>query len=166
MSSEDRSGYSLSQILLHWAVVVLVLFQLAFGEAMEALVDADRNGAVLSPTATLMGNLHIYAGVLVLILTLTRAVLRVNRGAPAAGDGGTALSDRIAEIVHGAFYGLLFLAPVSGLVAYTALPEMAGLHKLVKPAFILLIALHVAGALWHQVVRRDGLMRRMIRPEA
>jgi cytochrome b561 len=166
MSSRTHSGYSLSQILLHWAVVVLVLFQLAFGEAIETLVDAGRESAVLSSTTVLMGNLHIYAGVLVLLLTLARVVLRVNRGVPVAGDGGRSLADRIAGIVHGAFYGLLLLAPVSGLVAYYALPEMAGIHKLAKPAFLVLIALHVGGALWHQLVRRDGLMRRMVLPEA
>jgi cytochrome b561 len=38
---------------------------------------------------------------------------------------------------------------------------MRALHAITAKLLMALIVLHVAAALWHQVVRRDGLLRRM-----
>jgi cytochrome b561 len=38
---------------------------------------------------------------------------------------------------------------------------MGDIHELGEPAFIVLIALHAAGALCHRFVPRDGALRRM-----
>lgn len=40
---------------------------------------------------------------------------------------------------------------------------MGDLHKLFQPLFYVLIGLHVLAALWHQFVRKDGLIKRMMR---
>ena len=53
-----------------------------------------------------------------------------------------------------------------GLVAWFGGSETAGdLHGLVKPVLIVLIAVHVLAALWHQFWLKDHLLRRMMRAE-
>ncbi len=48
-----------------------------------------------------------------------------------------------------------------------ALAETAkGVHVATHYALIALVALHIAGALYHAVIRRDGLVRRMWPPFA
>ena len=66
--------------------------------------------------------------------------------------------------MHFLFYALLVFMPVTGILAwYFGLPT-GDLHELGQPAFIALIVAHVAAALWHQFVQRDGLIRRMVVP--
>jgi cytochrome b561 len=60
----------------------------------------------------------------------------------------------------------MILMPVSGSVAWFGGVEAAAQgHNILKIALLALIALHVAGALWHQFVLKDGLIARMRRAE-
>ncbi|WP_075215416.1 cytochrome b [Mongoliimonas terrestris] len=163
MSRTHPAGYSAAQIALHWAIAALIAFQLIFAEAMEEMVEAAEAGHPLTGTASLMGDLHIVAGVTVLILAAIRLFLKLTRGTPEP-NGFSWAAVRLAEGVHWLFYALMVAAPVSGLVAYYVSEAAAGPHKLMKPVFIVLILLHVVGALWHQMVARDATMRRMIAP--
>jgi cytochrome b561 len=95
-----------------------------------------------------------------------------------------AWQQRLAALTHVALYGLLLLVPLIGWAYSSAagfpvvwfgvlplpdlLPKDKVLAELVKPwhavaAFSLgaLVVLHLAAALKHQFVDRDGLMRRM-----
>ena len=68
-------------------------------------------------------------------------------------------------IVHWVLYAVMFLAPITGLVAwYGGVAVVAEVHELLKPVLIVLIAGHFAAALWHQVWLKDNLMERMKRP--
>ncbi len=157
-------GYSTAQIALHWVVAGLILFQLIFGEAMGQAWRSVRQG--VAADMTLMVWAHILVGIAVLALVVWRLWLRVTRGAPGAPAGeGTAL--RLAGAAgHWALYALMVLAPVTGLLAwYGGITSLAQVHELLKPAFIILIALHFLAALYHQFIRKDGLIRRMMRAE-
>ena len=58
----------------------------------------------------------------------------------------------------------MLAVPAVGLFAWFGGSEEAGdLHSLAKPAFIILVALHVLGALYHQFILKDGLLLRMKR---
>jgi cytochrome b561 len=71
----------------------------------------------------------------------------------------------LARATHAAFYVLLIALPITGALAYYFdMLEMGELHELGKPLMIALIALHVLAALWHQFVRRDRLLMRMVVP--
>ena len=52
MSTEDRAGYSLLQILLHWATVLMVAFQLVFGESMGEVGRAVRRKTSSRPASS------------------------------------------------------------------------------------------------------------------
>lgn len=163
MSRLIPAGYSGTQIALHWAIAALIGIQLLFGEAMEEMADAATSGHPLTGTAALMGDLHIVVGIAILLLVGVRLALKLRRGTPEP-SATSWVGVRVIAGVHWLFYGLMIAAPVSGLVAYYVSTAAAGPHTLLKPVFIVLILLHVAGAVWHQFATRDGTLRRMIAP--
>ncbi|SON55467.1 Cytochrome b-562 [Hartmannibacter diazotrophicus] len=162
MTNTRRLGYSGLQIFLHWSIAACVLFQLIFGESMTELVDAHEEGEAVGANDQLMGSLHYWVGIAILVLVGLRIILRLSRGAPEP-SGASGPQVLLAKLAHLAFYVLLVLAPVLGLAAYYLGDPWGDIHTLVKPAFIVLIALHVAGALFHQFWLRDGTLTRMTR---
>jgi cytochrome b561 len=69
-----------------------------------------------------------------------------------------------AKASHWLFYILLVAVPATGLLAIYVSDEFGDIHKLAKPAFIALIALHAVAALFHQFVLKDGTLKRMLLP--
>jgi cytochrome b561 len=163
MQQPVTRGYSASQIALHWLIVVLVLFQLIFGESMSHSVRAARRGTALDPSDATLATLHIWVGFAILAAVAIRLVLRLRFGAPPLPPG-SALLGTLARLTHIAFYVLLVVVPVTGILAYWFIPSLGDVHELGKPAFIVLIALHAAAAVWHQFWLRDGLLLRMLKP--
>lgn len=163
MPAADRSltpsSYTLGQILLHWTIAALVIWQLVFGEEMGAL----EHPAGADATDLFLANTHIWAGIAILALVAIRIVLRIVQGAPPL-DESNRLTAWIAKATHLAFYVLLVAMPVTGLLAYYGGLPTGEIHELGKPLFIVLIALHVLATLWHQFVRHDGTLRRMTVP--
>lgn len=156
-------GYSFTQIWLHWGVAALILYQLIFGEDMGDAWEAVEDNTV--PMMTNWVWAHILVGISVLVLVAWRIGLRLTRGVPQVPHSGSALMDKAAEWGHLALYAVMVLAPVSGLVAwYGGVEAAAEVHELFKPALILLVLGHVAAALYHQFILKDGLLLRMKRP--
>lgn len=164
MAHPAARGYSATQITLHWAIVLLVFFQLIFGESMTTVIDAKPGEAVDGADASL-ATAHIWVGFAILALALFRLFIRLRDGAPPAVDGPAAIV-LAAKITHILFYVLLIAVPISGIVAYWVTPEAGDVHELGKPIFIILIVLHAGAALWHQFFLRDGLLMRMLKPGA
>lgn len=151
-------SYSWAQIVLHWAIAALVIWQLFFSEHPPH----ERPGAAEADFWTLtLESSHVWIGLIVLALVVVRIALRLGHGAPALDDQDSRVV-LVARIVHFLFYVLLVYMPVTGILAYYAGLPVGGLHELGQPVFIALIAVHVVAALWHQFVRRDHLMRRML----
>ena len=160
---------------LHWIVALLVPVQFGLGWIAEHSSAADGGMRVL--------RWHYQLGMLLLLAIL----LRLARGAPEAGPGQPRWQRRIAQATHAGLYLLLCLLPASGYVVWVwmgAPMEVLGtfevprafrppaddergraiawyLHVYGAWSLTALIVLHVAAALWHALVRRDGLMRRM-----
>jgi cytochrome b561 len=124
----------------------------AFGDGLEIAFDP----LVLA---------HVAGGALVLVFALWRLSIRARRGAPAiVGESG--LQRALAKGTHVGLYALMILMPVSGSVAWFGGVDAAAQgHNILKVALLALIALHVAGALWHQFVLKDGLLMRMRRAQ-
>lgn len=76
-----------------------------------------------------------------------------------------------SRMVHYGLYASVFAIVLSGLgiaFGYSTpafggifLTAMLGLHDLAVAALPLLLLTHIAGALWHKVVRRDGILESM-----
>ncbi|HET6467169.1 MAG TPA: cytochrome b [Geminicoccaceae bacterium] len=173
-SPPDR--YDGVSIALHWLTVLMVLVQIGAGVTME---DVGRG-----PTQDLLYNLHKSLGILILLVVLLRLAWRWRHPwppLPASMPRGQVV---LARANHALLYATLLLMPVSGFV-YTAaggypvpflgLVELSGLvprdealskaalavHIVGKWTLLALLALHVAGALYHLLIRRDGVFQRM-----
>jgi cytochrome b561 len=157
------NGYSLRQIALHWVVFLLVAYQWFTGGFMTKLFRAANGGpaAAVDPG---WARIHVVVGFTVLLAMVWRLALRRADGAPPPAKQHPALQ-WLASAVHVGLYLDLILGALAGLVAYFWLPSLAGLHHLLmRPVLLALVALHVAGALWHRFVAKDDVMTRMVRP--
>ncbi|RBP15482.1 cytochrome b561 [Roseiarcus fermentans] len=157
------SGYSFRQIALHWLVFVLVAYQWFTGDRMTDLFRAAHGGP---PAAVNPGwaTIHVVVGAAVLLLMVWRLGIRRSRGAPPQPEQHPALQ-WLASAVHVGLYLDLIGGALAGLVAWFWLPGVAGLHHLMmRPVLLVLVALHLVGALWHRFVVKDDIMTRMIRP--
>lgn len=165
MVSTERIGYSPVQIVLHWTIAALVVFQLIFGESMGAVVRAAHRNTTASPGDQQLASLHYWFGIAILALAGARLVVRLLEGAPPP-VGLSPLMARAAKLTHSLFYVLLILVPVTGLLGYYFGDPWGDLHTWGKPAFIILIAMHASAALFHQFWVKDGTLRRMLVPRA
>ncbi|WP_054302394.1 cytochrome b [Gemmobacter sp. LW-1] len=156
-------GYSRSQIVLHWLTVVLVAWQFIGNDAISAAWRSLRQGG--SPAFDPLVAGHVAGGIAVLVLALWRIGLQGRRGAPAPAEGGPAILRPLSKLAHAGLYlAMIALAVTGGMAWFGGISVAAEAHEVLKAVLLALIGLHVAGALWHQFVLRDGLMRRMARP--
>jgi cytochrome b561 len=178
-TSENKRYHWLS-IVLHWVLGLALVSIFGFGLYMADLP--------FSPTRLKLYNWHKWAGISILALTVLRLLWRVSHPAPALPSAIVqAMPDwqmKAHHATHIALYALFFVVPLVGW-AYTSaagfpvvlfgqfpLPDLLGPDKelaaLVKPwheisawALAGLVVLHIAAALKHHVVDRDGLLQRM-----
>lgn len=166
--------YSRRIVILHWLTVALLIAGWYLG---DMLADA-RNGN----SATLAGYyVHVLVGGAVLVLTLLRWTFRGVDGVPP--PTGHSLMDLVARGVHYGLYVLLVLLATTGLmtaltsgvgpallkadasllpVKYTgpaAFPHAA--HEILMNVLIAAAIMHILGALMHQFILKDNLIRRM-----
>ncbi|MCB2111509.1 MAG: cytochrome b [Defluviimonas sp.] len=159
---KQSNGYSRAQIVLHWGVVLLLIASYVSHEAMKDSWRALRRGTEASGLGTAV---HVWVGVTILVLSLARLALRARYGAPALPEGGNPILDLVAKLTHVALYALIVLIPASGIAAWFGGLSAAGdAHELMFNLLVAVAGLHVAGALYHQFVLRDGLMDRMRKP--
>ena len=164
MDKDMVKGFSLTQIALHWTVGVLIVFNLLMGDDMSELWRQIERGAVVpTPTAAWI---HIIVGVAVLALVAWRLALRLTRGVPAAPEGEGPVMRLAGQAGHIALYVLMIAMPVTGLLAwFGGVTSLADLHgELLKTLLWVMIALHVAAALYHQFILKNGLLNRMRKP--
>ena len=110
----------------------------------------------------LLAAVHEWSGWLILILVMALLVSRTLHGAPSLPDGMYFWQRWAAHFVHAAIYlGLLALV-ASGAGAIYLNGRFAFPHIALAKVGIGLLAIHVAAALWHQIIRRDRLLDRML----
>jgi cytochrome b561 len=170
MAEAPQFRYPGSMRWIHWLSVVLVAIAYLTAESAET----PGQGA---------GQWHVLAGLALLLLFVPRLLARLSaHRAPAPSSPMAAWS---ARLVHLALLLFLVVQPLLGVlmvwaegealpVPFTAwaIPPLVALdaawaesledlHETVGNVFYGVIALHATAAMWHQFVRRDGVLRRM-----
>jgi cytochrome b561 len=162
------------QRALHWLMALCILAMLFIGVGMVSTIAPDH--------LTLL-SVHKPLGIVILILAVVRLVVRLQRGAPPLPASMPAPMKLAAYLSHVAFYALMIALPLLGwgmlsaenypvVVAGMLLPSIAphsnALHTLLWNAhhylalcFFALIVVHLAAALFHALVRRDGVFEAM-----
>lgn len=160
MPTSAPRAYSRIQIRLHWLVFALLVLQYLAHEPITEAFDAIKDG--LTPAFDPLVAAHVFGGFLIFVLTGARLYLRGVRGVPPLPKTDPPLQRMAAQITHYSLYALLIAMPISGAVAWFRANEGAAqAHEVMRVILLALIALHVGGALYHQVVLKDGVMQRM-----
>ena len=182
----ERASYTGLQKLLHWTVALVLATSIPLGVSIVNLSDAQ----VQEIFGVGKGPLYFWHksfGLLVLMLMVVRLAARLVLGAP---DYAAPLAPHervLSRIVHWTLYALLLILPVIGwlgtssfgpgvvdffgIVTFPDLIEkdralsatLFSWHRALAIAAVSLITLHVAAALMHGIVKRDGVLSRMIR---
>lgn len=177
-SSMGGETYSVTARRLHWWTVAFLAIQIPVGLFMV------RYGAATDfapPTAQLYDG-HKLLGLVILVLAAARLTYRLVHGAPPDEPTIEVWQKIAGHFTHWALYALLFLVPILGWLAISyygpfepfgiKLPTLAAkddaratqtffLHMLAAYALILVAGMHVGAALFHYVIRKDGVLRRM-----
>lgn len=170
----DSHRYGAVAMAMHWATAVAILAMLGSGLMLEQAAETAAGQVQLL-------RVHASVGILVVVLTL----LRIGWWAfadrkPEEPAGMPRWQQAAARWVHRLFYVLILTMGASGLAmlalsgAWTILfaggsgplPDFAlypprAPHGLGAWAMMGLIAMHVAAALYHQLILKDGLLGRM-----
>lgn len=127
---QDPQRYGTVAIALHWAMAVLIGFNIWAGLAITEFRPA---GAPIGPRDKLVLNLHLVVGFLVLLLAVTRLGWRLTHRAPPP-PAGRPLIAALARASHGLLYAAMILVPAAGvlilavslgLVPLSVFPEIA-----------------------------------------
>lgn len=158
-------GYSLAQIVLHWTIATLVIFQLIFNKPMQEAFDDRIDGEPIDEMGG--ATIHIAVGVTVLVLAIIRLAIRLTRGAPAAHDDKPAIINWLGYATHFLLYGFIFAMPLTGALAWFLGIELsAEIHETGRLILIPTIGLHVLGALAEHFVFKNDTLIRMLRPSS
>jgi cytochrome b561 len=163
------------QRTLHWVMAVCILAMLFIGVGMVSTV---------APEYLTLVNIHKPLGIAILVLALIRLVVRLRYGAPALPADLPEPMKLAAYLSHYALYALMIAMPLIGWAMLSAakypvvlwpgvwlpsiLPLNPGLHTALWNAhfylaflFFALILMHLAAALFHALIRRDGVFDSM-----
>jgi cytochrome b561 len=172
--------YSSTAKTLHWLIVTLLVIQFV----TAILLPHIGSKTPLTPLITT----HFSFGVIILAVMAIRFVQRLLHPVPLEAADAPPWERAIARATHRVFYLMLLVGPFLGWASASAhnlpvslfgivpLPALAALkarwaltagdvHTYMMWTLLALIVLHVAAALFHHWVRRDGLLRSML-PES
>ena len=157
---------------MHWLTLALLIAAWFLGESAHDARHED--GATIAAYL-----IHVLVGGSILLFTLARLYFRSKDGTPPA-PGNTPM-DKMAKGIHHLLYTLLVLLPVSGMtqiltsdVGKALLAGDAALlpkkfegvvahevHETLVTVLIVVVVVHLLGAIKHQFIMKDGLMDRM-----
>jgi cytochrome b561 len=166
--------------LFHWVTLGLILVALPLGFVIQHVKDDSKMGFYA---------LHESAGLTILFVALARLAWRWFSPPPSQPNDMPKMLRTASTAVHHSLYGMLILQPILGFLATNAwgfpmrgataylgfieFPKLmeaweslakilSQLHSIGGWLLVVLIVLHVGGALFHHAIRRDGTLMRMI----
>jgi cytochrome b561 len=171
----ERDAFSGLQQVLHWLTAIMVLAMLFIGVSMVS---------TLQPRFLTLISIHKPLGIAILALAVLRFGVRCRFGAPPLPGDLPRVQALAAKLSHVALYVLLIVMPLVGwgmlsaggypVVLYGSLhlPEilphddqlyaiLRTTHAVLAYTFFAILLLHVAAALFHALIRRDGVFRAM-----
>ena len=156
--------YTAPHMMLHWAIAVLVAVQIIFADAMGAAFDAKLENVTMGSGWTAGAIFHALLGASIGVLMIWRLGLRLTTDIPPPPQGASSLIQTISRATHWLFYVILIGMPIAGALAWFIPSEtLAEVHDVTGKVLLALIALHIAGALYHHFVAGEKqVLRRML----
>ncbi|MBW3696861.1 cytochrome b [Vibrio sp. T187] len=163
-------------IALHWVTGLLFLGVLVLGLYLEGLPR--------SPEKSELIGLHKSFGFIILFVACIRLFWRIKEGAISSISKLTRLQEIMAKSVHHLLLVGTLLMPISGLmmsigggraievfglVVFAAGEKVewlsalgSNIHGIAADVLIVVLVLHVAGAIKHQIIDKDRTLSRML----
>jgi len=177
---------------LHWGTFALIAIQIPVGFWMVEVYDAYKQTYADDTWLLRTSRLHHTLGFLLLSIVALRLSWRAANPLPQLPGSLATFQRWLARGTHALLYALLFVYPLSGWAALSAyegefpiflfgwdsMPRLvpqaaadatfnyeffAAIHRAGGRVGALRLGLHVAAAIWHPFVARDGTLRRMWR---
>jgi cytochrome b561 len=172
-ASIDR--FPLASRILHWGMAVLVLAMLLIGIGMVSTTGPDYYRFL---------SVHRSIGILILVLVAIRLINRAINPPPPLPRDLPGWQKALATLSHWLLYGLMIVLPLIGWAMLSAggypiqvfgvvhlpaiLPHDVALFAVLRTAHTVLAVLlfatflaHLGAALFHGLVRRDGVLESM-----
>lgn len=176
MTDGIKTRFSTIQRLLHWLMAIGILAMLFIGVGMVSTIGREYVPLLLT---------HKTLGIAILVLALVRLVIRFISGAPPLPADLPEPMKLAAHLSHVGLYVLMIGMPLIGWAMLSAaaypvvlyggirlppiLPQSDTLHALLWSAhyylafaFFALVLMHLAAALFHGLIRRDGVLETML----
>jgi cytochrome b561 len=175
MTGQEAARYTRVAIWLHWIIAALIVANLTIG-----LIHDDLDKLIRGP----LMNFHRATGLTILVLTLARLAWRLTHRPPPYDPVMKPWERALAHLTQGLFYLLLLVLPLTGWLLtstgknslirwyglFTVPPLPAAKdthalwsqsHEILGYAMLVLLVLHVAGALKHHFEGHKHLIGRM-----
>ena len=176
MTTNTTGLFTLPARVLHWLMAAMIVAMLFIGVGMVASVSARH--------AWLVG-IHKPLGIAILVLVVVRLIVRLRNPPPPLPADLPALQKLAAHGAHWVLYGLMIVMPLVGwamlsaggypvmLSASLRLPSiwpadpvafavLRHLHTALAILLLLTFLGHMAAALYHGLIRRDGVLSSML----
>ena len=178
MLRNTEKSWGLLARLLHWLTAAMIIGLFFHGLFIDEFVSREIRGGHLS--------IHASVGISLLALLLLRVLWRIMNPTPKPLASASHTEIMAAHAVHWGLYVLAFATAIAGwfvagsgrqtldyyLFGILPMPNMLGTgsplhdfleeaHELAAYALMALIAAHIAAVVWHEAVRKDGIMARM-----
>ncbi|NNM50646.1 MAG: cytochrome b [Pseudomonadales bacterium] len=180
ISSEKRNldVYDRYYASLHWVMAFLIILTLCLIETKGMVPNRIIRYYI--------GYLHIQIGLSIALFTIVRVVWRMFITPPVIKPALPLIQKKLSSFVHSGLYAMLIIVPWLGVFSLEskgksidffgipvpmlidedyALPYALSLknyHELLGNIFMVLIGVHVFSALYHHVVRKDNVLKRML----
>ncbi len=172
----NSTGYHPLSKLFHWLIALAVLGMICIGWWMT--------GLPLGLLKLKVYAWHKWIGLSVLALTMLRLLWRWRSPPPPLPDTIAPWERKLAPVVHWSLLALLLALPLSGWTMSSAagvavvwfgvvpMPDLVprdpdlfaslrSTHDVLSNLLVLTIVMHVGAVVRHDVLRRDGVFRRM-----
>lgn len=177
MRIPENQTYTKVAVALHWIIAFLIVLNFFAAWSAEGMPKPEE--------MQIMAN-HKAIGITILILSVLRILWRIAHRPPPLSASIARWEAVLARTVHSLFYFLMIGMPLTGWamvstggkpVSVFGLFDMPALpvgsdkatggtfhevHEIFGTVFMILIALHVLGALKHQFINHDGTLARMV----
>jgi cytochrome b561 len=162
---------------LHWLTLVLLVASFTLAISMVNMP--------FSPRKLEFYSWHKWVGVTIFLVVLLRLGWRLVNPVPQQPSGMPRWQQRLAGSSHAALYAILIVMPITGWIMSSALnlpvvylglvhipspfgvdralgETMKTVHLSLAVALLVLVTIHALAALYHHIVLRDDVMRRML----
>ncbi|OGT72100.1 MAG: hypothetical protein A3H44_07570 [Gammaproteobacteria bacterium RIFCSPLOWO2_02_FULL_57_10] len=178
---QAATNYALGSRILHWLIAALVLVLIPVGLWMASRAEID----LFDDLTNTLYAWHKAIGFTVLLLMVLRIIVRARNTAPAYPVSLPRWQVIAAKSLHHLLYVLLIVTPLLGWAGVTAFPalitlggydlpampfipqdqalatQLFGIHGVFAITLAVLVSGHIAAAVIHLVIRKDGIFQRM-----